>query len=204
MIFDRSNLKTEVAYSDDRTRRYLLRKEWDAKKQRATVLMTNASVADVVGLDFTTLYILNNTSKLDFGGIDIVNLSPLITTKLKPKDDAEAFEDETNISQILQSVERSDVVIIAWGKLGENNRIVRLAQERILERMKPFADKLHIISNGRGMNGFHPLAPQIRFEWVLEKFAIPEKKKVAAEVKTEVKSAKRTIASATGVVTTEC
>ena len=72
MITDKLTMKTETVFSDDRLNRYLLRKEWDNKKPRATIIMTNPSFADLLTLDYTTLYILNNISQLDFGAVDIV------------------------------------------------------------------------------------------------------------------------------------
>ena len=100
MITDKLTLRTETVFSEDRSRRYLLRKEWDSKKPKATIIMTNPSAADLVAIDYTTLYILNNISKLNFGA-----------------------------EFILKSAEKSDKIIIAWGKIGENNQRVRMAQD---------------------------------------------------------------------------
>ena len=75
---------------------------------------------------------------------------------------------------IIKSAERADVIIIAWGKLGENNKKVRDAQDSLLEHLKPFKDKLCVIANESGASGFHPLAPQIRFSWILKKFEAPQ------------------------------
>lgn len=133
MIIDKSIIKAEAVFSEDRSRRYLLRKEWDSKKLKATIIMTNPSTADMLTMDYTTLYIMNNVVKLDFGSIDIVNLISKMTTKLNVKEDLEL--EEENISFILKSAEKSDKVIIAWGKLGENNKKVRDTQEVLLERL---------------------------------------------------------------------
>jgi hypothetical protein len=83
MLTDKAAVKTEAIFSDDRKHRYILRKEWDSKKPKATIIMTNPSTADMLTMDYTTLYIMNNIIKLDFGIIDIVNLTSKITTKLK-------------------------------------------------------------------------------------------------------------------------
>ena len=63
MVIDKLTMKTETVFSDDRLRRYLLRKEWDNKKPKATIIMTNPSFADLLTLDYTTLYILKNNHK---------------------------------------------------------------------------------------------------------------------------------------------
>ena len=96
MLTEKVMLKTETVFSDDRLNRYLLRKEWDTKKPRATIIMTNPSAADLMTMDYTTLYILNNISKLDFGAVDIVNLSSRITTKLNVNEDLGADIEKEN------------------------------------------------------------------------------------------------------------
>jgi hypothetical protein len=75
MQADKAVLKTEAVFSDDRRHRYILRKEWDAKKPKATIIMTNPSTADMLMMDYTTLYIMNNIVRLDFGTVDIVILT---------------------------------------------------------------------------------------------------------------------------------
>jgi hypothetical protein len=176
MVTDKVVMKTETIFSDDRSHRYLLRKEWDSKKPKATIIMTNPSTADIMMMDYTTLYIMNNLVRLDFGAVEIVNMVSKTTTKLKANEDVDSEnDDEENIRHIVQSAERSDNVIIAWGKLGENNKKVRDVQDKLLERLKPFKDKLFVIASEKGESGFHPLAPQIRFTWVLKKFDMPEK-----------------------------
>jgi len=167
MHTDKATVKTEAVFSDDRRHRYLLRKEWDVKKPKATIVMTNPSTADMLTMDYTTLYIMNNIVKLDFGSIDIVNLTSKMTLKLDVANDLELKANDDNIDFIIKSAEKSDKVIIAWGKLGENNKKVRDAQEFLLERLKPFKDKLCVIASENGGSGFHPLAPQVRFSWVL-------------------------------------
>ena len=73
MHTEKATVKTEAVFSEDRRHRYLLRKEWDAKRPKATIIMTNPSTADMLMMDYTTLYIMNNIVRLDFGSIDIVS-----------------------------------------------------------------------------------------------------------------------------------
>ena len=179
MQTDKTTLKTEATFSDDRRHRYLLRKEWNTKKPKATIIMTNPSTADMLTMDYTTLYIMNNIVKLDFGSVDIVNLTSKMTLKLDVPKDLDIKLDDENIDYIIKSVEKSDKVIVAWGKLGENNKKVRDAQDYLIDRLKPFKDKLCVIASENGGSGFHPLAPQIRFSWILKKYETPK----APEVK---------------------
>ena len=186
MQTEKSVMKTEAIFSDDRKHRYLLRKEWEAKKKRAVIIMTNPSTADTFTLDYTTMYILNNLAKLDFGSVDIVNIVSKMTTKLHIKEDSDSPDDEReNFSIIVNAAQKADFVIVAWGKIGENNKAVRDVQNRLLEQLNPFGDKLRIIAAEGGGGNFHPLAPQIRFSWVLKKFEPTQKKQEhkQAEVK---------------------
>ena len=169
MVTDKATMKTETIFSDDRSHRYLLRKEWDAKKPKATIIMTNPSTADILMMDYTTLYIINNLVRLNFGAVDIVNLVSKPTTKLQVKQDMDDTMDSVNLDYIVKSAEKSDNIIIAWGKLGENNKKVRDLQDDLLKHLKPFKEKLYEIADGHGHSGFHPLAPQVRFVWVLKK-----------------------------------
>ena len=121
-------------------------------------------------LDYTTLYIINNLVRLDFGAVDIVNLVSKTTTKLQVKEDIIDEMDKENLDQILKSAEKSDNVIIAWGKFGENNKKVRDLQDNLLSHLKAFKEKLYLIADTAGQFGFHPLAPQIRFTWILKKY----------------------------------
>ena len=42
-IVNRMSLRTEVVYSDDMNHRYIIRKEWDKNKPKATIIMINPS-----------------------------------------------------------------------------------------------------------------------------------------------------------------
>jgi hypothetical protein len=170
MLTEKATMRTETIFSDDRRHRYLLRKEWDAKKSKATIIMTNPSTADILMMDYTTLYIINNLVKLDFGTVDIVNLVSKPTTKLQVKQDLDVTMDPVNLDHIVKSAEKSNNIIIAWGKLGENNKKVRDLQDDLLGYLKPFKEKLFEIADEHGHSGFHPLAPQVRFTWVLKKY----------------------------------
>ena len=99
-------VRTEATYSDDRTHRYLLLREWDAKKPKALIIMTNPSTAGTIALDFTTLYILNNITQLGFGSVTTANLVSKMTLHLKAKDDLVA--EEENFDQIVKAAQKAD------------------------------------------------------------------------------------------------
>ena len=183
-------VRTEAVYSDDRTRRYLLLREWDAKKPKALIIMTNPSSAGTIALDFTTLYILNNIAQLGYGSVSIANLVSKMALRLNTKNDLEA-EDE-NFNQIVKVAQKSDAIIIAWGKIGDNSFKVREVQDRLLARLEPFKEKLCEIGNVRGESGFHPLAPQIRSNWILNPYKIPVPVKAQEEAQPKPKSKRKT------------
>lgn len=182
MITEKGIMKTEIVLSDDRQSRYVLRKEWDAKKPMACLLMINAGHADLLAVDHTLMYTLQNITKLDkdeFGSLEIVNMDSRITSKLDTQGDFQTTAE--NMDYILKSAKKADKVIIAWGK--STNKKVRLVQLKILEELRIYADKLYQIEGSDGQSGFHPLAPQCRFMWKLVKFPLPEQSKAATESK---------------------
>jgi len=182
-------VRTEAVYSDDKTRRYMLLREWDAKKPKALIIMTNPSTAGTIALDFTTMYILNNITQLGFGSVNIANLVSKMTLRLSVKDDVIA-EDE-NFDQIVKAAQKVDKVIIAWGRIGDNSISVREVQDKLLARLEPFKEKLREIGNARGESGFHPLAPQIRSNWILNPYKIPEPVKIADEKQSKPKGKRK-------------
>lgn len=169
MIIEKSVMKTEVKYSEDRKYKYLTLKEWNNKKPRAMVVMTNPSSAGEVVLDLTTLYTINNLVALDYGAVDIVNIYPKITQKLKV-DDVDLKEIGISDQLIVEKAEKVDSVIIAWGRVGEKSKSIEKRQSELLEKLQVFKDKLFIIGDGKGNELFHPLAPHIRFHWELIPF----------------------------------
>ena len=191
MIIESGIMQTQIIYSDDRLNRYLLRKTWDDTKPYATVLMTNAGTADTVSIDYTTLFTIRNLKDLGFGRVDLVNLTSKITKKIAIPKDNDFAEDPDNVAQILQSAEEADKVIIAWGRLGDSNKKVQSLQDKILEHLKQYENKLYQICDDNGEFGFHPLAPSIRFTWHLIPFEIPKPQPPTETAKPKKKNKKK-------------
>lgn len=167
MIIEKSVMKTEVKFNDNKEYRYLLKKEWDVKKKKAMVIMINPSIANEVSMDFTTLYTLNNLQKLGYGSVDIVNLYPKVTNKLKV-DEVSVEEIKINDDLILEIAEKVDTIIIAWGKKGENSKKIETRQKQLISTLSKFEEKTFLIADEKNNLGFHPLSPQIRFSWILK------------------------------------
>lgn len=82
MEIEKSTITTEVHYSEDRHHRYLLYKEWDNSLKKATIIMLNPAIANAVTMDLTTMYIINNISKLGYGSVEIVNIFSKLNAEL--------------------------------------------------------------------------------------------------------------------------
>ena len=169
MITEKNIMRTEAKFSEDRAYRYTLSKEWNNKKPKAMVIMNNPSSAGEVSLDLTTLYTINNLVALDYGGCEIVNLYPKVTKKLNA-DDVDLREIETSDKIIVETAEKVDSIIIAWGRVGEKSKAIEKRQNELLEKLQGFNDKLYIIGDDKGNELFHPLAPSVRFTWRLIKY----------------------------------
>ena len=84
-VIQKSSLRTEAVFNDEMTHRYILKKEWNKNKPKATIVMINPSSANEMEIDMTTMNVINNLNRLDYGAVDIVNLFSLICPKISMK-----------------------------------------------------------------------------------------------------------------------
>lgn len=171
MLEEATVIRNKAIFSDDKKHRLLLHREWDNEKPSAMIIMINPNSADNLSMDMTTMLVVNNLNRLDFGSVDIVNLY----TRITPKIHFRFYSDEDllhtdNDTMILESAEKADKIIIGWGTVGKHNQRIRERENTVLEMLKPYKDKLFQI----GENGCHPLTPTVRNEWVLEPFEMEE------------------------------
>ena len=174
-----TTLTTVATFSDDNLKRYLLRKTWDENKPKLAIIMLAPSEAAGIELDNTTLLVLNNASRLGYGGVDVLNLfATLNDFGLKEAED----EDPDNLNAIVQSVQEADIIIYAAGVGKAKSKVFQHRQEQALTALRPYEDKLHCLTNGSGRARLqHPLSPAVRI-WhlsplkVSELIADPEKK----------------------------
>jgi hypothetical protein len=161
MLTTKSTIKTEVIYDDAMKNKYLIRKEWDKNKKRALVIMKNAGQADEIVQDQTTMYVINNLSKLEYGAVDIVNLFPTIEGK-ETKESVIG-----NLKCIQESIARVDDVIIAVGKGVEANKKAIERLNMILALLLDKKANILQIEAKFGRKGFHPLYPAVKHQWKL-------------------------------------
>lgn len=163
----KSTIKTEARFSDDREHRYLLKKEWSKTKKKAMVIMKNPSDAGKLLLDHTTMFVINNLVNLDYGTVEILNLYSKINAKTfaEMEEDAEAIK--TNDTYITNAAARADTIVLAWGIGCSTSKKATERQQTVLKLMEKHKGKLVVIEDERGRSGFHPLSPQIRRGWKL-------------------------------------
>ena len=164
-------LTTEATYSDDGAKRYLLRKIWNTDKPTLSIIMLAPSAAAGIELDSTTLLVLNNASRLGYGGVDVLNLfATLNDFGLKAAED----EDADNLHAIVQSAEKAGTLVYAAGTGKAKNKAFQQRQEQVLNVLRPYEGKLHCLTNESGKARLqHPLSPAVR-TWHLSPLEVSE------------------------------
>ena len=157
----KTTLTTEAMFSDDGHKRFLIHKSWDDSLPKLAIIMLAPSEASGIELDTTTQLVLNNTSRLGYGSVSIVNLfATLNDFSLKQATDEDA--------------ERADLIVYAPGVGKAISKVFLNRQEQVLSVLSPFASKLHCLCNSDGNARFqHPLSPDVRV-WSVVPFDISE------------------------------
>ena len=178
MITEKDTIKCEAVFNDDKTHRFLWRRVWDKEKPMASIIMLNPCHADNIITDTTTALVVNNVARLEkFGGVNILNLFSILTPKLHLRGNVdEEINAPENDDFIKKAVDESAIVVLAWGKAADSNQYIADRAVEVINMLKDHKDKLYVITDGE-RNGLHPLTPQIRNYWELEKVTLPEKDK---------------------------
>ncbi len=184
----RTNLITEAVFSDDQTKRYLLRKEWDGKKPKLAIIMLAPSEASGIELDSTTLLVLNNASRLGYGSVTVLNLfATLDDFTLKQAEET----DSENLDIILQEAEKVDTIIYAPGVGKAKNKVFQKRQRQVVKILRQFEEKLYCLCDQDGNARLqHPLSPAVR-TWYLSSLKVNELIPVDTDEKQEGKKALR-------------
>lgn len=166
-----TKLETAAVFSDDETKRYLLKKLWDNKKPSLTIIMLVPSEASGIALDNTTLLVINNAARLGYGSVSIVNLFATLNDTALTCDEE---KDDINLAMILEEVKKSDTVVYAPGVGKAKNPVFQTRAAQVLEALKPYCKKLKCISNeDNTVRLLHPLTPVVR-TWYLRDTTIEE------------------------------
>lgn len=169
VIERRGSIRSEVVFSDDYTHRFILRKEWNKEKKKAVIIMIQPNTSDPYELDPTSVRVINNLNRLDYGYVDLVNLYSIITKKINLKDDDENLVREENDGYILRACMKTDTIILAWGSIEETSLKVAQRIQLLMTKLEPLKDKMYIISDGETPVARHPLAPSVASHWNLKK-----------------------------------
>ena len=165
-----TTMSTVATYSEDFSRRYLLQKTFDKSKPSLAIILLSAGVANDVLLDYTTMLTLNNSARLGYGSVSIVNLFATLDFDIKE----EPNEDSENLSTIVEAAKSADVVIYAPGTGKAKNKVFQKRQNQVLAALRPFENKLYCLCDVNGNARLqHPLSPSVRL-WNLSKLAINE------------------------------
>lgn len=157
----KSTLKTEVTYDDALVNKFLVKKEWDKNKKTALVIMKNAGHANEIVQDLTTMYVINNLAKLDYGSVSIMNLFPSVD------DNDSNTSSVENLKFVQAEVPKVDDVIIAVGTGIETNKEALKRLNMIVAILLDKKANILQIESSKGRRGFHPLYPAVKNEWLL-------------------------------------
>lgn len=161
MIIEKNIMKTEAKFSDDKKNRFTLSKEWSNKKSRALLISIHPSIGSEITLDLTTLLVINELEKLGFGAVDIVNLFPKIFNKLVVEE-VDSKEISENDTIIVELAEKTNTIILGWGRIGEKSKAVKQRQNELLTKLVKYKDKIFVIGNDNNEEFLHPLSPKAR------------------------------------------
>ena len=173
MITEKDTIKCEAIFNEERSHRLLWKRVWNKDKPLATVIMLNPALADTVLTDTTTYLVVNNIARMEtYGGVNIVNLFSLLTPKLQFKGNQ---DEEINIPEnddyIKKAADESDAIILAWGKAADSNQHISDRATEVINMLMKHKEKLYVITDGE-RRSLHPLTPQIRNYWELEKVSL--------------------------------
>ena len=153
-------LTTEAIFSEDMKKRYLLHKEWDTEKPQCAIIMIAPSDADGVSLDRTTLQVLNNSVRLGFGGVYILNLFSTIDDFTLSHAEV---NDEENMDVFIMILDKVDTIIYAPGVGKVKNQTFIERQKQVIKTLQPHEGKLQCLCDGEGKARLqHPLSPAVR------------------------------------------
>ncbi len=166
---EETTIKLKAVYNDERDHRYSLTKTWDSKKAKALVIMKNPSSDELLETDLTTMLVMNNLAKLDYGTVCLCNLVSKIVQPYTINE--ESKEHTENIEEIKKQAKSVDYIVIGWGTYGEGNKKITDIQETLIKELEPYKDKILYIANPRFLSKkVHPLCPSVRSNWLLKPY----------------------------------
>ncbi len=158
----KSTMRTEVLMNDDNSHKYVIRKDWSikGKEKVMTVIMIQFSNSDIIQLDMTTLYVINNAHQLGYNVVNIVNIFSGI--------EKEYDTDKTNDEHILKTIKESEIVVWGVGNAGKYNKVIQARVDEVIKLIEKHQEKIYVLTDGKTNIPRHPLSPHVRLEWHLK------------------------------------
>lgn len=176
-----TTLTTTAIYSDDCTRKYLIRKVWEEAKPSLAIILLAPSTTGGVALDNTTQRTICNADRLGFGSVSIVNLFSVME---ELNGGSAVAEDSENMKIILTEAKKCDVLVYAPGNGKAKNQAFQARAAQVLKQLKPYEKKMKCLSNEDGTVRLrHPLFPAVQ-TWYLRETTIAEAMQTISEEQT--------------------
>lgn len=160
-----SVINSEAVFSDDKKYRYKLTRTWDKDKKKATIIMLNPSKASELKSDRTVINVTNFLIDNNYGSINIVNLFAYMPTEPKELSQRNNEFEKYNDKYIIESLEKSDIVIVGWGS--DNKKYIS-RKRQVEELLKPHINKIKCFKDDKGKKSRHPR--DLTEKWTLENY----------------------------------
>lgn len=160
MITRESNtigMNAGAVFSECLTYRHRLWRIWDDGLPKLGGLFANPSIADETKLDPTLTRFQQRAIRLGYGGIEVVNMLPLVETfqnKVTDHPDPLGSVQDADFA-ILDALKDCHVIICGWG----NHKSVRDRAQHVLSLLNTagLADRLHALKVNQDGSPQHPL-----------------------------------------------
>lgn len=150
----------------------------DTGGKKILVICTNPASDNLLVVDTTTNYLMNNLFTMGYGVITLCNLFAEITDKLHP---IHAGDNTDNMDYIKEVLKRNyDEILLGFGNGYAGSKIVKEQKENLYKLLKPYAKKLVEIVDAdekyKTLKTIHPLFAGQRFsgKWAFRKFSLPK------------------------------
>ena len=175
MKSEKINITSIALFSEDMSHRYNLRKEWNKSSSTATATVISISPSSLYNVksDLTTQLITNNIYDLGFCSFELLNIYSKVDVDVKKVKTIEGLWDEETDLLLKASCDKTfkcegGKIILAWGKLADNNKKHGEREKQVLDIIKPYLEKVFCICAPGARHFLHPLTPACRNNWILE------------------------------------
>ncbi len=152
-----------------------------AESKKILVICTNPASDNLLVVDMTTNYLMNNLFAMGYSTITLCNLFAEVTDKLHP---VNAGDNADNMEYIKEVLKRDfDEILLGFGNGYVGNKRVKEEKENLYKLLKPYVKKLVELVDAddkyKALKTIHPLFAGQRFsgKWVFRKFVLPKAQK---------------------------